>query len=83
MAKYYRIIFCPTSAGNVNQTQITEVHKKELLVCFELNIRREFVRIVLRSNVFNVYSIMVIYNPMTMKSLSSILLRTFYTLLFC
>ena len=51
--KYYRMI-CPISAGNVNQTQITEVYKKELLVCFELNIRREFVRIVLRSNVFNV-----------------------------
>ena len=53
MEKYYRMI-CPISAGNVNQTQITEVYKKELLVCFELNIRREFVRIVLRSNVFNV-----------------------------
>ena len=45
MAKYYRMI-CPISAGNVNQMQITEVHKKELLVCFGLNIRREFVRIV-------------------------------------
>ena len=50
LAKYYGMI-CPISAGNVNQRQIFEVHKKELVVCSELNIRREFVRIVLRSNV--------------------------------